>query len=416
MIEKLIMIYSFIKARYFGKYNPVFQSRLYKKQVNFLHKHAVFYQDNQELPLMNKQLLMTNFDKVNTVGIKKEEAINFALECERSRQFDRKLRGVTVGLSSGTSGSRGVFLVSNFERGLWAGTILAKMLPKGKLFGHKVAFFMRANSELYETIQSKLIAFKFYDLFLDMEQNFADLVTFEPTILVAPPSILLQFAKYNKQKINIPTVISIAEVLEAEDAVFIKKNLDLNVIHQVYQCTEGLLGVTCAYGILHLNETFIKFEKEKLDDRRFYPIITDLKRRAQPIIRYRLNDILVEKEVPCLCGSSELAIEKIEGRSDDIFVFDSVDRTENILVFPDFIRRCVLFSSNLKEYRVVQLTETEINIYLEASSTSIREQITKEFSLLAEHYHFNLPKLVFLAYTYDKQKKLRRIESHVQAN
>lgn len=48
-------------------------------------------------------------------------------------------------------------------------------------------------------------------------------------------------------------------------------------------------------------------------------MVTDLERKAQPIIRYRLNDILVERKEPCGCGSPFLALEKIEGREDDVF-------------------------------------------------------------------------------------------------
>ena len=70
---------------------------------------------------------------------------------------------------------------------------------------------------------------------------------------------------------------------------------------------------------LHLNEDIVYIEREYLDDRRFVPVVTDLERKAQPIIRYRLNDILVERKEPCGCGSPFLALEKIEGREDDVF-------------------------------------------------------------------------------------------------
>ena len=33
-------------------------------------------------------------------------------------------------------------------------------------------------------------------------------------------------------------------------------------------------------------------EKEWLDDTRFQPIITDMRRTVQPVVRYKMNDIL----------------------------------------------------------------------------------------------------------------------------
>ena len=63
------------------------------------------------------------------------------------------------------------------------------------------------------------------------------------------------------------------------------------------------------WGTLHLNEDIVYIEREYLDDRRFVPVVTDLERKAQPIIRYRLNDILVEERNPAaaaaLPGSGE---------------------------------------------------------------------------------------------------------------
>ncbi len=56
------------------------------------------------------------------------EASAAAEKAETSRDFTPTVRGVTVGLSTGTSGARGVFMVSPAERQRWAGTMLAKLL------------------------------------------------------------------------------------------------------------------------------------------------------------------------------------------------------------------------------------------------------------------------------------------------
>jgi len=53
-----------------------------------------------------------------TAGIRLEGAWKLALTAERMRDFSTTLHGLTVGLSSGTSGSRSVFLASAAERRL----------------------------------------------------------------------------------------------------------------------------------------------------------------------------------------------------------------------------------------------------------------------------------------------------------
>lgn len=167
---------------------------------------------------------------------------------------------------------------------------------------------------------------------------------YQPSILAAPPSVLKILAmaiKSNELKIKPIKVISIAEVLEPIDQLFIGEQFQ-QTIHQVYQCTEGFLDVSCSQGIIHLNEDLVVIQKEYIDDRRFIPVITDFCRTTQPIIRYRLNDILVESSKPCSCGSIFTALEKIEGRCDDIFYLYTRFGGKLVPVFPDFLRRALM--------------------------------------------------------------------------
>ena len=63
-------------------------------------------------PIINKAIFMANFDTINTVNIKLEEALAVAIKSEENRDFSPTIKGITVGLSSGTSGNRGIFLAS----------------------------------------------------------------------------------------------------------------------------------------------------------------------------------------------------------------------------------------------------------------------------------------------------------------
>ena len=78
-------------------------------------------------------------------------------------------------------------------------------------------------------------------------------------------------------------------------------------------------------------------------------------------------------------------------------------------VYPDFIRRCILFADNIDEYRVVQQGNESIVIYID-SNQEIKNKITKEFEKLAVEMKFELPKIEFQEYSYNKTKKLKRIE------
>lgn len=418
-MSKLRILYYLLKSRYFQRFNSrqhlqQYQAKKLSKHYRYLKQHSPYYQDHaiESENFMDKQFMMDHFDLLNTVGIKKEQAFEIALKSESSRDFSPMIGDISVGLSSGTSGHRGIFLTSPLERDKWAGTILGKLLPQGKLLNHRIAFFMRANNQLYNTIQSKFIDFKFYDMYRPLDELISELIHQQPTIVVAPASVLLHIAMQLEDQVDSIRpikVISVAEVLEERDAQFIQKVLKQDHIHQIYQCTEGFLGSSCEHGTIHLNEVIVHIELYWLDDSRFHPIITDFNRQSQPIIRDLLNDILVKKSEPCPCGSTFMAIEAIEGRSDDIFEFASLlDEQTTVAVYPDFIRRCMLYIDDIINYRVIQKTDQSIEIQYEGNPDH-QALIINQFEQLAEQLNFQLTDIHFAPYNQPKETKQKRV-------
>ena len=104
-------------------------------------------------------------------------------------------------------------------------------------------------------------------------------------------------------------------------------------------------------------------------------------------------------------------MEKIEGREDDVFYFQGRDGTER-RVFPDFIRRCVLFAENgsvVSDYRVVQEENGAITVYGDLTENGTW-QIKKELEKLAEDRDFILPEVYFEGYRCEPGKKMKRVE------
>ena len=313
--------------------------------------------DWRTVPTVGKAETMAHFDRANTAGVRLEDALAVALRAERDRDFAPLLPGgIAVGLSSGTSGGRGVFLASPVERDRWAGAILARVLPRGGLARrHRVAFFLRASSALYARVASRRVAFDYHDLLDPFDGHVARLAARPPTILVAPPSVLRLLAaevEAGRLRIAPERVVSVAEVLDDVDRVAIERAFGQR-LHEVYQATEGFLGATCARGTLHLNESHLVVQKAWIDRaaRRFLPVVTDFSRRTQPVLRHLLDDVLVERAEPCPCGSAFTAIERVDGRRDDAFVLpqqgggEAGDPAPAVTVFADFIRRAVLLGA-----------------------------------------------------------------------
>lgn len=425
-MNKLRVVSHFISKRFFLRHMSrkaleKRQQRMLRRHLRYVRRHSAFYgqimDDNTvltDLPIMDKTSMMENFNTLNTVGVDRDTALSLAINAEKTRDFSDKYKNITVGLSSGTSGNRGMFLVSPAEQEAWAGSILAKLLPEKHILGHRVALFLRANSDLYQSIGSSVIAFRYFDILRPVE-SFADqLNEYAPTIIAAPPSvlrILAEMIRDGRMENHAVKVFSIAEVLEAEDAALICEAFEIPYLHQIYQCTEGFLGHTCRCGGFHINEDVVFMEKEYLDEDsgRFVPIITDFCRTAQPIIRYRLNDVLIEDPTPCACGSACMKIKAIEGRTDDIFLFPAQTGEGYITVYSDFIRRCVLFSGVGKEYQVVQLSASQVEIRFRDQEDI--QPFTRELQKLAEEMGFVMPQVTAGSYEQIPGKKLKRVES-----
>lgn len=406
------------------------QERRIRRHVEHVRAASLFYREWwgernasqwRNFPQIDKSIMMQHFDALNTVGITKEEAFILAGESEDTRDFKQSsIQGITVGLSSGTSGNRGLFLVSDREQDAWTGTVLAKLLPGGLWKPAKIAFFLRANSKLYESVKRGRLQFQYFDLLEHVDVLIERMEQYQPTVWVAPPSMLRILADaYLQGRLTYEPhkIISAAEVLDPLDRNVLERVFG-QTVHQVYQCTEGFLGATCSHGTLHLNEDIVHIEKVYIDPatRRFVPVITDFSRTSQPIIRYRLNDILTEAAAPCPCGSLFTPIERIEGRSDDTLYFSHISEGEAVSVFPDFISRAVIAASPaIEHYRVVQrgsgVLEVSMRISEEADENQVQAAVMRELGRLADRMQCLLPEVRYVPYTFEPGiTKLRRVE------
>lgn len=421
-MNKLRIIKEFIYKRWLLKFRSRqqierYQAKKLAKQFAYMEKHSPYFAKHgiKHLPEMNKAFMMEHFDELNTVGVKLEKALEIALKAERSRDFSPKYGQVSVGLSSGTSGHRGIFLSTEKEQELWAANICAKVLPKGKIWGNKVAFFLRSDNNLYQSVNSPALEYRYFDTSIPPQEHVPLLNQYQPTLLIAPASMLVELAKYAESgelRIRPLKIISVAEILEEADKRYLKKAFRQKVIHQIYQATEGFLACTCEYGNLHINEDVVIIRKKFIGKNRFYPVITDLERTSQPMLNYELNDILVEDCRPCPCGSLFLRIKRIEGRADDIFEFTGRDG-KAVRIFPDFIRRVMLFTEGVREYQVIQIHSELLQIAANDLTEKQRKTITDEFQKLAVENKFLMPKLEFIPYERDTKVKLKRIKRQV---
>ncbi|MDR1461651.1 MAG: CoF synthetase [Azoarcus sp.] len=337
-----------------------------------------------EWPLMDKALMMAQFDRMNTAGLRRDTVLACAQRGEAERDFSPKVGRFSVGLSSGTSGQRGIFAVSPREQQIWAAGILAKILPNGIFAGERVALFLRADNNLYHSIVNRWLSLAFYDLFAPFHTQLHRLEQQAATIIVAPAQVLRALAlavKAGEIRLDARKVISVAEVLEPQDRQLLDQVFP--AVGEVYQATEGFLAATCAHGTLHLNEEFIHVEPQWIDDQRFTPLITDFTRSTQPIVRYRLDDVLVKRAEPCPCGQPTMALARIEGRCDDQLLLPARQGKPQA-VFADLCSRAIANALPLtSDYRLIQSAPDQLQLLADCTPSQLehcRAQLAAAFA------------------------------------
>lgn len=369
------------------------QDRLAREMVTFAVAHSPFYRRHfaghdltrwRELPKLAKPLMMAEFSDVNTRGITRAEAIETALRAEQTRDFRPTVRGITVGLSSGTSGHRSLFIASREEQARWVGTVLARLLPPFRLRGYTITLFALSGSNLYDDMRGRWIRFHYHDVATRVDEAVRMLNVEQPDILVATPTYLRALGERRLAgdlRIHPRRVLSAADVLDPDVEVFLARAFGCPV-GQIYQCSEGLVALSCPHGRLHVQEDVLVAQLEPLpepavgDVMRYTPVITDLGHRTQPIIRYQLGDVVtLDAADACACGSAFKVLASVEGRRDDVCEF--IDGTGNLHpVFPGTIRRMVLLASDdIIDFDAVQERPSHLRVRVEPAPGADAERV-----------------------------------------
>lgn len=350
--------------------------------LDFAAKRAPFYRElaerlgrplqHDDLPALAKNDRVAHFNGVNTVGITRDKALEVGLAAEKSRDFSATIQvaaqtggshKITVGLSSGTSGQRGVFLLSDRENSAWAGTVLARLLPSALLRQVllpwrkklRISFVLRASSRIYETVNSARVTFRFHDLHQPLDSLINELREENADILVGPASVLAAISEHAEgQQLRPRLAVSVAEPLETADRELITRAFGCQV-RDVYQTTEGLLALSCKAGKMHVVEEHVRMDFVPLGEGRFRPLITDLARTTQLHAKIELDDvILLESDSleRCKCGRRTRRLAKVEGRADEVLELPAQAGDGRVKIFPDLIRWTMVHGVDDHRWRI----------------------------------------------------------------
>lgn len=308
-----------------------------------------------EVPVMDKAQLMANFAQYNTQGLTADQIRNTL------RNRDR-IGELTVGASTGTSGNQGLFVISDVERFRWLGCILAKTMADLLWHKQRVAILLSRGTGLYDSAnQIQRLQLRFFDIMQGPDRWRAALEAFDPTVVVAPPKMLRYMAEEAFQ-LRPRRIFSAAETLDPIDRPVIETAFGCR-LGQIYMATEGLLGVTCRHGRLHLAEESVHFEFESVGFGLVTPLISSFRRETQILARYRMNDLLRLDPEPCPCGAPLQTVAEIVGRMDDCFHLHGHSGVQ--MLTPDVLRNAVVMADHrIDDFRVIQTGPDTVTLVL----------------------------------------------------
>jgi putative adenylate-forming enzyme len=386
-----------------------FQFKAIKKIYKHAIKHSAFYRalykdtkienltDFCKLPTIDKTIMMDHFSTLNTVGIEKEDVLHYALKKEASRDYLGYYQNkFVIGLSSGTSGNKGIFVTPKSMTKRLPAVFLARSGLSLKELPFRILFMLRVFSQGFDDINAPLIKLKYLSTMTPIDEIIETMNSCKINILMAPPSLIrMLLPKVDKIKVSFKKIITYAEVLNEIDKVQFEKVFKTKVI-EIYQASEGQMASACPHGYLHINEDLVYVELYDEHQQLITKpgiigqemIITNLINYAQPLIRYKMNDMVVLDDT-CTCGSSFRRIKSVLGRSDDVIYFYN-DKQEITPLFPDLFSRFIItFSDDIREFQVIQNTIGSVDITLDVIHNIKIDQFTAHLQKQMSEYHLN---------------------------
>ncbi|MDT0508567.1 hypothetical protein [Novosphingobium sp. MMS21-SN21R] len=270
-----------------------------------------------QFPITQIEGLRRDYGAWNSLGLGDADLRRLADASESGKAGE----DLTAGWSTGSSGcTRGLFVASKAERADYIGQSLARLLPFSALLrSQRLALHLRASNALYSDAGRRRMGFAHFPLDLPIHQTAAALAQYSPTILIAPPSRLLAMASAGISLPRLQFLFFGSEPMSAAESECVSAHFGIRP-GAIFQATEGFLGAECREGRLHLNDHALEIELQPVPGTDgFRPVITDLRRASQPIVRVAGDDFIELDAQPCRCGFAGQVIRAVQGRVVDIW-------------------------------------------------------------------------------------------------
>jgi phenylacetate-CoA ligase len=345
--------------------SPWYRKRLSGVDIDRLDETSL-----AELPVLTKAELMEHFDDIVTDGRLSLAGLEAHLSTVETGGY--LLGRYTALTSGGSSGQRGVFV---YDWDAWAVFWLTcyrtlhrarssypdldpKSTRPAKMASVTAAHFSHATAAMARTFSSPRMTTTRLPVTLRTEEIVAGLNNLQPDFMTVYPSVLHALAHEaaaGRLRIAPRRVLAGGEPLLPEIRAAAELAWGAKVIN-VYGTSEGGgTAVGCDHGSTHISEDQLVIEPVDLAGRPVPPgeraariYLTNLYNPVLPLIRYEITDEVTVLPGPCPCGSARRRIADVQGRLDDVFIY------QGRRVHPHLFRTALSREAGIVEYQVRQ--------------------------------------------------------------
>ncbi len=161
-------------------------------------------------------------------------------------------------------------------------------------------------------------------------------------------------------------IVTTAEVLSPERRERLAETFGCRVADS-YGCAEaGVAGFECERGGMHVPVESVVVDLEPAGDGLCTILLTDLHNLVQPLVRYRVGDLVRPADGPCPCGRALPLLGTLQGRAGDAIHLPDGRTVSGLL--PYYLFRHHAKSGAVREYQFVQFPGGRIELRVTAGA------------------------------------------------
>ncbi|MFJ9818098.1 phenylacetate--CoA ligase family protein [Streptomyces sp. NPDC101151] len=355
-----------------------------------------------DVPLMDKGVLLENFDVVRTRSDIPHHAVGAYLD-DRSRADEpfNNSDDLLVVSTAGTSGKPGHFVYDRLEQAhiraqyfRFMRAVLNTVSPTGPL---RSAAIIVTGAHMIGYKMQRLLPPEFFRMIpvlrdgrpVTVEETAASLEEFAPHVLTCFGSTLRMLIEYKEANPRFSwrplALINTGATLDKDLRRRAAEAFDGVGVFDLYGSTDtGYLAWTCERGSMHLNSDCALMEVLDAEGRQVPAgqvgsiVISSFWHRTLPIVRYRLGDLISVSKDRCECGRSLPVVGELLGRENTLLYRRSGQDLHPVPqgVFMELFENI----PGVKRFRLVQEAVDQVSVLVEplpGSGAGLRDHVAR---------------------------------------